>query len=119
MLLGLVLTALGGVVTFKSLVVETVDGDKVGRWAWRPLGCIIAANLAFGVLLGGLPSIGLPSMGLVVAIFALTIIASLASGRFQTRDVLLLAAALALGSYAVFIVLLKLQLPVWPAMLAG
>jgi hypothetical protein len=119
MLLGLVLTALGGVVTFKSLVVETVDGDKVGRWAWRPLGCIIAANLAFGVLLGGLPSIGLPSMGLVAAIFALTIIASLASGRFQTRDVLLLAAALALGSYAVFIVLLKLQLPVWPAMLAG
>lgn len=115
LLLGVVLTLLGGVVTFKAMVVETVDGDKVGRWAWRPLLCIIAANLIFGVLLGGLPSIGLPSMGLVAAIFALTIVASLADGRFHTRDVLVLAAVLALGSYAVFIGLLKLQLPVWPA----
>ena len=34
-----------------------VDGDKVGSFAWNPLFFIIAANLVFGVLLGGLPSI--------------------------------------------------------------
>jgi hypothetical protein len=28
--------------------------------AWKPLGYIIAANLLFGILLGGLPSIKLP-----------------------------------------------------------
>ncbi|MGI9133112.1 MAG: tripartite tricarboxylate transporter TctB family protein, partial [Rhodoferax sp.] len=89
LVLGVLLALLGAVILFKALVVETVDGDQVGTWVWRPLVCVIAANVAFGILLGGLPSIGLPSMGLVVAIFALTIIASLADGRFHTRDVLI------------------------------
>ena len=38
---------------------------------------------------------------------------------FKLRDVLLLATGLAVGSYLAFIVLLKLQFPVWPAFLAG
>jgi hypothetical protein len=63
-------------VMFKAMVVETEDGDKVGKWAWKPLFFIIVANLLFGVLLGGLPSIGLPAMGLIVAIYGLTFVAS-------------------------------------------
>jgi hypothetical protein len=65
-------------VTFKAMVVETVDGDKIGKWAWKPLFFIILANLLFGILLGGLPSIGIPAMGLIVASIALTLVASLA-----------------------------------------
>jgi hypothetical protein len=118
-LLGSVLGLIGVVVLFKSLVYATPDGDKVGRWAWRPLSLVIAANLVFGVLLGGLPSIGLRPMGLIVAIFALTIIASLADGKFHLRGVLILAAVLALGSYLTFIVLLKLNLSVWPTFISG
>lgn len=118
-LLGIVLGLIGLVVLFKSLVYETADGDKVGRWAWRPLSLVIAANLVFGVLLGGLPSIGLRPLGLVVAIFALTIIASLADGKFHLRSVLTLASVLALGSYLTFIVLLKLNLSVWPTFISG
>ena len=71
------------------------------------------------MLLGGLPSIGLPYMGLIVAIFALTIICSKAGNEFHWRDVLLLASALSVGSYLAFIVLLKLQIPVWPAFITG
>ena len=41
-----------------SLTVETADGDPVGRIAWKPLVFIIGANLVFGLLLGGLPSLG-------------------------------------------------------------
>jgi len=119
LVLGVLLAILGGVITFKSLVVETVDGDKLGSWAWRPLFFIIMANLSFGALLGGLPVIGLPSMGMVVAIFALTVIASLADGKFHMRDVLILGGVLSAGSYVVFIMLLKLQLPVWPVFIAG
>ena len=70
---------------FKSLVVETEDGEPIGKWAWKPLVFIIAANLLFGVLLGGLPSIGLPAMGMIVAIYALTIIASLAGDEFKLQ----------------------------------
>ncbi len=117
LMLGVLLAGLGSIIVFKSLVVETEDGDKVGSWAWRPVGFIVAANLAFGVLLGGLPSIGLPSMGLVVAIYALTLIAACAGSSFKLKEVLILATILAVGSYLVFIKLLKLQLVVWPAML--
>jgi hypothetical protein len=57
------LAILGAIITFKAMVVETVDGDKIGKFAWKPLFFIIAANLVFGVLLGGLPSIKLPRHG--------------------------------------------------------
>lgn len=119
LMLGIVLAFLGGLVMFKALVVETEDGDKIGKWAWKPLAFIISANLLFGIMIGGLPSIGLPPMGLVAGIFALTIIASLAGERFKLKEVLTLAAVLALGSYLAFVMLLKLQFPVWPTFIAG
>ena len=37
LMLGILMAILGGVITFKALVVETEDGDKVGRWALKPL----------------------------------------------------------------------------------
>ena len=37
MALGALLAALGAVIAFKALVIETADGEPVGRWAWRPL----------------------------------------------------------------------------------
>jgi hypothetical protein len=119
MMLGIVLAVLGAFVTFYSLVEHTEDGDKVGAFAWRPLGYVLGANLAFGVLLGGLPSIGLPAMGLIAAIFALTIIASKAGDSFVWKDVILLALVLSAGSYVAFILLLKLQMPVWPTFITG
>ena len=36
MALGALLAALGAVIAFKALVIETADGEPVGRWAWRP-----------------------------------------------------------------------------------
>jgi hypothetical protein len=115
LMLGVLLAILGGAITFKSLVVETMDGDKIGAFAWKPLFFIITANLVFGACLGGLPSIGLPPMGLIVGIYLLTFIASHAGDEFNTKGVLVLATILAIMSYMAFIVLLKLQFPVWPA----
>ena len=115
LVLGMLLAGLGGVITFKALVVETVDGDKIGRFAWKPLFFIIAANLVFGVMIGGLPSLGIPKMGLVVGIYALTVIASFAADKVRWIEVLILGTALTVLSYLAFIVLLKLQFPVWPA----
>ena len=115
LVLGVLLAVLGLVITFNALVVPTADGDKIGRIAWKPLFFIIAANLVFGAALGGLPSIGLPPMGLIVGIFALTFIASNAGDEFKFKEVTVLAIILAIMSYAAFILLLKLQFPVWPA----
>jgi hypothetical protein len=119
LVLGSLLALLGVTITFRALVVATVDGDKVGRFAWRPLFSIIAANLAFGLLLGGLPEIKLPAMGLIVAIYALVLIASLGGDDVKLKEVLGLASALALISYLAFVLLLKLQFDVWPAFLTA
>jgi hypothetical protein len=119
LMLGILLALLGIVVIFKAMVVETMDGDKVGSIAWKPLFFIIAANLSFGVLLGGLPSIKFPSFGLIVAIYALVPIAALAGDEFKLKEVLILATILAATSYFAFIYALKLQFPVWPSFLIG
>ncbi len=119
LMLGVVLAGLGAIETIKALVVGKPGGDLIGKWAWRPICYILGANLAFGILLGGLPSIKLPAMGMIAAIYALTIIASLAGEKFRLREVLILATILAVGSYLAFIMLLKLQFQVWPAFITG
>ena len=119
LLLGVLLAVLGGVITFKAMVIETEDGDKIGSWAWKPLLFIIAGNLLFGLMLGGLPSIKFPSFGLIVAIYVLTVVAAMAGDEFKLKEVLVLATILAVMSYLAFILLLKLQFPVWPAFITG
>lgn len=119
LMLGVLMAMLGAIITFKALVVETRDGDKIGSWAWRPLFFIIAGNLVFGLLLGGLPSIKFPAFGLIAAIYALTLISAMAGEEFKLKEVLVLATVLATMSYLTFIVLLKLQFPVWPEFILG
>ena len=119
LMLGIVMAIIGMIITFTALVTETPDGDKIGKWAWKQVFFILGANLAFGILLGGLPSLGVPAMGLIAAIYALTIIASLAGHEFNIKSVLILATVLAFGSYFAFIWALKLQIQVWPTFITG
>ncbi len=119
LVLGILLAALGAFIVFESLVVETETGEKIGKWAWKPLAYIIGANLLFGILLGGLPSIGLPAMGMIVAIYGLTFVSALAGDEFKAKEVAILATILAIGSYLAVIVLLKLQFQVWPTFITG
>lgn len=119
LLLGILLALIGAFVMFKSLTVETQDGDKIGSWAWKPLFFIIAGNVLFGILLGGLPSVGLPAMGLIAAIFGTTLVVSLAGETFKLKEVLVLATVLSICSYGAFVLLLKLQFPVWPTFITG
>ena len=119
LLLGIVLAVLGAGILFYSLVEHTEDGEPIGKFAWRPIVFVLGANVAFGILLAGLPSLGVPAMGLILAIYALVIIASMAGDHFVLKDVLILATILSVGSYLAFIVLLKLQMPVWPAFITG
>jgi len=119
LVLGVMLAGLGSLVMFKSLVVETADGEKIGSWAWKPLFYIICGNLLFGILLGGLPSLKLPAMGLIAAIYGTTLVVSKAGDVFVLKEVLVLSTVLSIGSYLAFVVLLKLQFPVWPTFITG
>lgn len=115
LMLGILLALLGTAITIKSFTAGLPGGDKVGHIAWRPLGFILGANLTFGALLVGLPSIGFPAMGLIVAIYALVIISSMARKGFSIKEALILATLLSVCSFIGFVYLLKLPLPVWPA----
>jgi hypothetical protein len=119
LMLGVLMAILGAAITFKALVVEVEGGDKIGKWAWKPLVYIILANLTFGVLLAGLPSVKFPAFGMIVAIYALTFISSMAEPGWKVKNTLILATILAAGSYVAFVIILKLQFPVWPAFITG
>ncbi|TWD76448.1 tripartite tricarboxylate transporter TctB family protein [Variovorax beijingensis] len=119
LIVGALLTLLGLVVIATAFAGPTSDGEPVGKIAWKPLGFIIGANLLFGILLAGLRSIGLPAMGLILAIYALVIVACMAGANFSMKLSLVLATVLAIGSYLTFIVGLKLQFQVWPTFITG
>ena len=120
LLLGIMLAIGGGIVMLTALRRGAVKGgDPVGRIAWKPLVLVISANVVFGLLLGGLPTLGVPAMGLMVAIYALVIVASIAGPRFSLKTALILATLLAIGSYLTFILGLSLQFQVWPTFISG
>jgi len=117
LVLGCILALIGLFVVFEAMVVETEDGEKIGAFAWKPLFFIIGANIVFGICIGGIPKLGIPALGLIVGIYALTFIASMAGDQHRNKEVLVLATVLAILSYVAFIWLLKLQFPVWPSFL--
>src|SRR6476620_10390517 len=92
LVLGILLSILGAIVTFTALVVETEDGDPIGSIAWRPLGFIIGSNILFGILLAGVPRFGIPAFGLVVAIYGLSFVSALAGREFKAKAVAVLPA---------------------------
>jgi hypothetical protein len=117
--LGALLAMLGVIILLRGLRVRPQQRSLMGPWAWKPLVFVIAANLLFGVLLSGLPSLGLRAGGLIGAIFGLTVVACLAGERFNLKEALVLATVLAAGSYLAFVVVLQLQFQVWPAFITG
>jgi hypothetical protein len=119
LLLGVLLAIIGAAVTFTALVVETEGGGKIGKIAWKPLVFVIGANVIFGVLLAGVPALGFPAFGLIIAIYALTFVASMAEAGWKVKTTFILATVLALGSYLAFVIALKLQFPVWPSFITG
>ena len=119
LLLGILMALIGAAVTFTSLVVETEGGGKIGKIAWKPLVYIIGANVIFGVLLAGVPALGIPAFGMIVGIYALVFVASMAEAGWKVKNTFILATVLAVGSYLAFVLALKLQFPVWPAFITG
>ena len=119
LMLGVLLALIGAAITFTALVVEAEGGGKIGKIAWKPLFYVISSNVAFGILLAGIPAFKIPAMGLIVAIYALVFIASMAEAGWKFKTTLILATVLAVGSYIAFVVALKLQFPVWPFFITG
>lgn len=117
LVLGVILAVIGIALSAKSFRGELAT-DRIGSWSIKPLIFIILANLLFGVLFGGIPAIGLPSMGLIVSIFALTVVAACAGSEFVLKEAVILGVVLAASSYILFVAMLNLPFQVWPAFVA-
>ncbi len=109
--LGVILAVLGALVLFKALTFEVEGGDKIGAWPIKQAAWILGAVVLFGLLL--------PKMGMAVSLPLLIGIASLASGEFRIKEVLVNAIVLTVGSWAIFIKGLGLTIPLWPAFLTA
>ena len=107
--LGALMAILGASVLFKALTIESEGGDPIGAFAWKPLVTILASVVVFGFTL--------PWLGLSVALPLLVIISSLAGNEFGWKGVLVSCIVLTIGSWGIFILGLKLALPLWPVFL--
>jgi hypothetical protein len=109
--LGILMALLGAFILFESLVVETEDGEPIGKWAWKPLITIVVAVAVFGVLL--------PRLGMAASLPILIVMTSLAGDEFHWKDVLINCIVLTVGSWFIFIYGLKLVIPLWPTFITG
>lgn len=111
LILSVLMAILGGFVLFKSLTIETEGGDPIGAIAWRPLLVIVASIAVFGL--------ALPRLGLAITVPILIVMTSLAGDEFKWKGVLVTAVVLTVGSWAIFVLGLKLVIPMWPSFLGG
>jgi len=109
--LGFLMAALGGIVLFKALVIETEDGEPIGAWAWKPLITIMASVALFGYTL--------PLIGMVLALPIMIVMASFAGDEFRWKEVVFNGVVLTVGSWLIFIKGLNLVIPVWPKFITG
>ena len=109
LILSVIMAILGAIVLFKSLMIESANGDPIGSIAWKPLLIIVAAIVVFGLTLDRL--------GLILTVPILIIISSFAGDEFRWRGVIISSIVLTLFSWAVFVYGLKLTIPIWPRFL--
>jgi hypothetical protein len=109
--LGIVLAALGLIQIFNSVMMAGSEQRKVGPWPWKAILWIVGGIAIFGLVL--------PYAGLLIALPLLMITTARASEDFRWQESLLSALVVTLGSWLLFVRILKLEIPLWPKFLLG
>jgi len=109
-LLGLVLALLGAIVTIGALSSKG-EADQLARWDVKILLWILGSVVLFGLLL--------KPLGMVLSVFVLVLVSSMASHEFSWKGALLNGVVLVLISMGAFVYGINLQMPVWPAFITG
>jgi hypothetical protein len=104
--LGALLAILGVVIALTGLAKEEKD-SKVERFNFKEVGWVVGSIVLFGILL-------IPA-GAMVAILVLVIVSMIGSHEFHWKEVVILAIAMAIMVYLVFIWGLGVTIPVAPA----
>jgi hypothetical protein len=107
-ILGILLILLGALLALRSL---RLKGDAMPALKWRPTVIVLGSVVGFGLIV--------EKTGLLVSTILLIFCASTASHEFRWKEALVSGVFFALLAIAVFVLGLKLQLPVWPTFLSG
>jgi hypothetical protein len=107
-ILGMLLIALGGIIAVRGL---RTDGAPIPAWRWRPTLIVLGSVVLFGLIV--------TRAGLALSTITLILLASTASAEFRWKEALASGIFLAVLAVCVFILGLKLQLPIWPAFVTG
>jgi len=105
-MLGVALSIIGAILVARSF---GTDGEPVGSIHLMPLAIVTASVVLFGLMI--------ESLGLVIALIATVLVASFAGRDARLWESVALAVVLAAFSVGIFVVALRLPLPVWPSFL--
>ncbi|EHP38315.1 transmembrane protein [Cupriavidus basilensis OR16] len=87
------------------------EADQLARWDLKTLLWILGSVVLFGLLL--------KPLGMVLSVFVLVLVSSMASHEFSWKGAVLNAIVLVLISMGAFVYGINLQMPVWPAFITG
>lgn len=107
-MVSLLMAAIGLMIVVGALLPKA-RVEKLERWDFKGLLWITGAVVLFGILL--------QPLGLVISLCVLIIVASLASPDFRWFGTLVNTAFLVIFCVGVFVYGIKLQFPLWPALL--
>jgi len=102
----MLLVALGATLAVISLL---RPGETPERGTWRPFVFVTLSCLAFALLLRPL--------GLVLTLLISTVLARFAGGNLRPVALLLLCLILIVANVGIFVIALKIPIPLWPAAL--
>jgi hypothetical protein len=102
-ILGILLIVLGGALALRAL---RIQGTPLPGWKWRPVIVVLVSVIIFGLVV--------THIGLVLATVGLIFASSVASQEFRPKEALISGIVLAALAVGVFVIGLKIQLPIWP-----
>jgi hypothetical protein len=102
-ILGIMLILLGAALSLRAV---RIQGAPLPGWKWRPTLIVLGSVVLFGLIVN--------KAGLVLSTIILIMLASAASTEFRPKEALISGVLLAALAVGVFVIGLKLQLPIWP-----
>jgi Tripartite tricarboxylate transporter TctB family len=107
-ILGLLLILLGAVLAFRAL---RRDGTPIAAFRWRPTAIVLGSVVLFGMIV--------TQLGMAISVVILIASSSSASHEFRPRESVIAGILLAALAVGVFVIGLKLQVPIWPTFFQG
>ena len=107
-ILGILLILLGAILALRAL---RLDGAPIPAFRWRPTAIVLGSVVLFGLIV--------TKLGMAISVVILIVLSSAASHEFRPKEAVIAGILLAALAVGVFVIGLKLQVPIWPTYFQG